>query len=138
MAHFAKLDENNIVTRTEVVSNDIAVSEEDGIQYLKDLYNEPNAVWKQTSYNTRSGVHLESDNATPSADQSKALRMNFAGPDYTYDESRDAFIPPKPFPSFTLNETTCTWQSPVPNPGAPDNEHLYSWNEETLSWILME
>ncbi len=143
MAHFSKLDENNVVTLTEVVHNNDAPTEEVGIQFLKDLYQQPNGVWKQTSYNTKAGIHYAEAYTVQSEDQSKAFRKNFGTIGYTYDESRDAFIPPKPFPSFTLNETSCTWEAPSPNPGAtangePDECALYVWNEETLSWILDE
>ena len=95
MAHFAKLGIGNIVERVEVVSNDIATTEQAGINFLRELYNEPNGVWKQTSYNTKGGEHLKG--GTP-------FRKNYAGIDYTYDETRDVFIPPKPFESWLLNE----------------------------------
>ena len=95
-----------------------------GINFLKSLYNEPNSIWKQTSYNTQGGVH--GLGGTP-------FRKNHAGIGYTYDEDRDAFIPKKPFNSWILNENTCVWESPIP---CPDENNLYIWNEETLSWTL--
>jgi hypothetical protein len=126
MAHFAKLDNNNIVTQVVVVSNNVATDESAGISFLKNLYNEPNSIWKQTSYNTRDGVHTLG--GTP-------LRKNYAGKGYTYDESRNAFIPPKLFNSWTLNETTCQWEAPV---AYPDDGKRYNWNEDNQSWDLIE
>ena len=96
MAHFAKLDENNIVVQVVVVHNDIATTEQAGVDFLNDLYK-TNDVWKQTSYNTRGGVHLLG--GTP-------FRKNYAGKGMVYDEVRDAFIYTQPYPSHTLNETT--------------------------------
>ena len=126
MAHFAKLDNNNIVTSVVTVSNDIATDESAGISFLKNLYNEPNSIWKQTSYNTRHGVHTLG--GTP-------LRKNYAGKRYTYDEGRNAFIPPQNYPSWTLNETTCQWEAPVTY---PDDGKRYDWNEDNQSWDLIE
>ena len=97
-------------------------------------------VYKQTSYNTRGGVHYQAD-GTPSADQSKAFRKNYAGLGYTYDAGRDAFIPPKPYNSWVLNETTCLWDAPVAYPtdiGTPENPKRYTWDEDTTSWVLVE
>ena len=88
---------------------------------------------KRTSYNTYGGVHYDLDTNQPSADQSKALRKNFAGIGYTYDAQRDAFIPPQPFQSWTLNEQTCLWDAPVPYPD--DDTKPYLWDEATVSWI---
>ena len=113
MAHFAKLGTGNIVERVEVVSNDIATTEQAGVDFLNNLYNTRD-VWKQTSYNNN-------------------IRKNFAGIGYQYDQTRDAFISPKPYPSWTLNETTCQWEAPV---ALPDTENSYSWNEETQQWDL--
>jgi len=132
MAHFSKLGVGNIVERVEVVSNDIATTEQAGVEFLQNLYND-RATWKQTSYNTRGGVHLLG--GTP-------FRKNFAGIGYKYDQSRDAFIPPKPFNSWILNETTCRWEAPIPMPTLTqeqiDNESGYKWNEENQSWDLIE
>ena len=121
MAHFSKIDSNNIVVQVDVVDNEIAVSEQAGVNFLRNLYG-TNDVWIQTSYNTNGGEHMLG--GTP-------LRKNYGGVGFTYDETKDAFIPPKPYPSWNLNETTCLWEAPVPK---PDAETPYQWNEETLSW----
>jgi len=131
MASFAKLDNNNIVTTVESVVNEVlkdsnGIEQENiGIEFLKTLYNEPNAIWKQTSYNTNGGVH--SLGGTP-------FRKNHAGIGYTYDSQRDAFIPTKTFNSWLLNETTCLWEAPV---ARPDDNNKYKWNEEILNWELI-
>ena len=94
-------------------------------------------VYKQTSYNTRGGVHYQAD-GTPSADQSKAFRKNYAGLGYTYDAGRDAFIPPKPYNSWVLNEDTCLWDAPVAMPedaGTGEPPKRYTWDEDTTSWV---
>ena len=129
MASFAKLN-NNIVEKVESVVNEVikdsnGIEQESiGIEFLKNLYNEPNAVWKQTSYNTIGGVHTK--NKIP-------FRKNHASVGYTYDLQRDAFIPPKPFNSWTLNEQTCIWEAPIPY---PTDGQRYTWNEETQNWTL--
>ena len=125
MAHFAKLKVGNIVERVEVVSNDIATTEQAGVDFLNNLYG-TNDVWKQTSYNTYGGVHKLG--GTP-------FRKNYAGIGFTYDQTLDAFIPPKPFNSWTLNETTCLWEAPV---AKPDDGQRYNWNEENQTWDLVE
>ena len=127
MAHFAKINSSNIVVQVIVVNdNELLVdgteSEAQGINFLNATYKVDNVNWKQTSYNTHSGVH--SEGGTP-------LRKNYAGIGYTYDASKDAFIPPKPFNSWSLNETTCQWQAPV---AYPDDNKKYRWNEDTTSW----
>jgi len=138
MAYFAKLNLNNIVTTVESVSNNVLNNpdtgqEEEirGINFLKNLYNEPEAVWKQTSYNTLGNVHLLG--GTP-------FRKNYAGLGDTYDKDKDAFIPVRPtqYPSWVLNETTCQWEPPISKPTEvlPANQG-YSWNEETLSWSIV-
>ena len=127
MAHFAKV-ENNIVTQ-------VIVAEQDFIDILPD-----SEQWIQTSYRMMGGVYYNQPSNTPAEDQSviqgdpARMRKNYAGIGYTYDESRDAFIPPQPYPSWTLNEETCLWDSPVPYP--TDGER-YIWNEETTSWDLI-
>ena len=126
MAHFAKIGAGNIIEKVEVVSNDIATNEQEGINFLRQLYNEPNGVWKQTSYNTRGGVHI--NGGTP-------FRKNYACIGYKYDADKDAFIPPKPYESWTLNETTCLWEAPVE---LPDDGQEYIWNEGTTNWTLVE
>lgn len=122
MAHFARL-KNNIVDYV-VVGRDEDENNEN--QLAHDGY-----IYKRTSYNTRGGVHYQGDNNTPSIDQSKAFRKNYAGIGYYYDSIRDAFIPPKPFPSWILNEDTCLWNSPVPY---PSDGKIYTWNEDILNW----
>jgi hypothetical protein len=117
MAHFCKL-ENNVVTQVIVVSNQDILdaqgqeSEQKGIDFCSNLLG---GTWKQTSYNGR-------------------IRKNYAGVGYTYDEGRDAFIAPKPYNSWLLDEDTCQWKAPVKMP--TDNK-LYSWNEETLAWDVI-
>lgn len=116
MAHFAKLDENNVVTQVIVVGNkdtsDASGVEKEsiGIAFCERLFG---GNWKQTSYNGN-------------------IRKNYAGIGYTYDAGRDAFIAPKPFASWVLNETTCQWEAPTP---MPLDGKMYSWNEESLTWI---
>ena len=126
MAHFAKLNQENIVIAVNVVHNnellvDGVESEQKGIDFINNLLK-TNDTWKQTSYNTHGGVHKL--DGTP-------LRKNYAGIGYTYDETRDAFIAPQPYPSWTLNEDTCRWEAPV---AYPDDDKHYQWNEETTSW----
>jgi len=121
MEYFAKLGVDNIVLKVEVVSNDVATTEQAGIDFLNNLYG-TNDIWKQTSYNTRGGVHIL--DGTP-------FRKNYAGVGWKYDQTRDAFIAPKPFNSWTLNETTCQWEAPV---AYPEDGERYIWNETTTSW----
>ena len=122
MSHFAKI-ENNIVTFVTV-----GRQEDDGKE--QELFERTGDVYRQTSYNTRGGVHYT--DGVPSEDQSKALRKNYAGIGYTFDEERDAFIPPKPYESWVLNEDTCLWDSPVPY---PSDGGMYEWNETEQSWV---
>lgn len=121
MAHYAYLDENNIVTQI-IVGKDEG---EGGIDW-EDYYG---AI--RTSYNTRGGIHYDSETNEPSTDQSKALRKNYAGVGFSYDPNRDAFIPPQPFSSWILNEDTCLWDAPV---SYPEDGNIYTWNEETGGW----
>jgi hypothetical protein len=137
MAHFAKLDQNNIVVTINVVHNnellvDGVESEQKGINFLNNLFN-TNDTWIQTSYNTNSGIHYAPNSHTP--DDGFPLRKNYAGIGYTYDEDKDAFIPKKPYASWALNESTCQWEAPV---AEPDDGKRYDWNEETTSWDLSE
>ena len=125
MAHFAKLGIGNIVERVAVVSNDVATSEQAGIDFLNKIHN-TNDVWKQTSYNTRQGVHILG--GTP-------FRKNYAAIGYKYDSTKDAFIAPQPFTSWTLNEETCVWESPVAYPADGKD---YVWNETEQQWNLNE
>ena len=115
MAHFAKLGTGNIVEKVEVVSNDIATNEQAGVDFLNNLYGTRD-VWKQTSYNGN-------------------IRKNYAGVGFTYDETLDAFIPPKEFKSWILNETTCLWEAPVEK---PTDDQLYKWNEEDQTWDVVD
>ena len=125
MAHFAKLGIGSKVERIEVVSNDVATTEQAGVDFLNNLYK-TNDVWKQTSYNTIGGVHVLG--GTP-------FRKNYAGVGFKYDQTKDAFIPPKPFQSWILNETSCLWESPV---AKPDDGQSYDWNETNQTWDLRE
>ena len=131
MAHFAKLSLGSKVISVHSLHNDVlkdanGVEQEAlGIDFLNNLHK-TNDVWKQTSYNTQGGVHKL--DGTP-------FRKNYAGIGFTYDEDRDAFIPPQPFNSWTLNEDTCLWEAPS---AKPDDGKEYLWNEETTSWDLLE
>ena len=120
MAHFAKLGKGNIIEQVVVVSNDIATTEQAGVEFLQNLYNTRD-VWKQTSYNGN-------------------IRKNFAGIGFKYDQTRDAFIPPKPYNSWILNEETCLWEAPIPKPTLTqeqiDNDAGYKWNETNQTWDL--
>lgn len=127
MAHFAKLDENNIVIFVTVGRDEDEGKELELSQRTGDTY-------RRTSYNTRGGVHYDSQTNEPSADQLKAFRKNYAGLGYSYDEARDAFIPPQPFASWVLNEDTCLWDAPVPY---PQDGNIYTWDENTLNWQLV-
>jgi len=120
MGHFAKVS-NGIVTKVIVAEAD----------FFNNFVDDSPGKWIQTSYNTRGGVHYKPNTNEPSEDQSKALRKNYAGIGYTYDATKDAFIPPQPFNSWTLNEDTCLWNSPV---AYPEDGKLYKWNEEILNW----
>jgi len=112
MSHFAQIDENNVVTQVLVIEQDVIDT---------GMFGDP-ASWVQTSYNTAGGVHLLG--GTP-------LRKNYAGIGYSYDSTRDAFIPPKPFNSWVLNEDSCLWEAPV---AMPTDDKDYTWNEETQTW----
>jgi hypothetical protein len=130
MASFAKIGLNGKVIEVQSVVNKVlhdsnGIEQESiGIDFLTKLTGYP--LWKQTSYNTIGGVH--NNNGTP-------LRKNHAGIGYTYDEDRDAFIPPKPFNSWILNEDTCLWNAPIVY---PQDNNEYTWNESTLTWDLIE
>jgi hypothetical protein len=120
MAHFAKLDENNVVIEVHVVHNnellqDGVESEAKGIQFLVD-WSGGYTNWKQTSYNGN-------------------FRKNYAGVGYVYDEQRDAFMLPQPFPSWVLDEDTCLWNPPTP---MPTDGQFYNWDEAALSWVVFE
>ena len=117
MAHFAQLDENNVVLQVIVVHNNELLdggveSEAKGISFCRSLF--PGTNWKQTSYNGNK-------------------RKNYAGIGYTFDEQRDAFIPPKPYASWVLDEDKCQWKAPV---DIPTDGQMYSWDEATTSWVV--
>ncbi len=114
MAHFAKV-ENGLVTNVIVIDQETLNT---------GLWGDP-ATWIQTSYNTSGGQHPEG----------RPLRKNYAGIGYTYDNNRDAFIPPKPYPSWTLDEQTCLWQAPQPY---PQDGQMYTWNETNTQWQLVQ
>lgn len=118
MAYFAEIDENNIVTRVLVVDD---LEEDNGQDFLANTLG-LGGTWIKTSYNTQGGIHL--NGGTP-------LRKNYAGPGFIYDEQRDAFIPPKPFNSWLLNEDTCQWNPPVEY---PNDGKFYTWNEDNQTW----
>ena len=128
MAHFCKLDENNVVLETIVVNNEVLLDEngveqeQKGIDFLIE-WSGGHTNWKQTSYNTQAGVHLLG--GTP-------FRKNYATKSFTYDSVRDAFIPEKLYSSHTLNEETCRWEAPIPMP----TDDIYRWDEDTLGWVL--
>lgn len=121
MAHFAKI-ENGLVTN-------VIVAEQDFIDML--LANNPTEQWVQTSYNTRGGVHYDPQTGLPSADQTKALRKNYASIGFAYDSSLDVFIPPKPYPSWLLHSQTAQWTPPIP---MPQDGKVYMWNEAEVNW----
>ena len=141
MASFAKLNNNNIVEQVISVNNNELLdngieSETKGIEFCKSLFGQ-DTNWKKSSYNTQGGIHLLG--GIP-------FRKNHAGIGYTYDENRNAFIPPKPYNSWVLNESTCNWEAPLSYPitntrnefyenGSPKNDS-YVWNEYTLSWDI--
>ena len=114
MTHFAKI-ENDIVTQ-------VIVAEQDFVD------TQP-GEWVQTSYNTRGGVHYAPNSDTP--DGGVALRKNYAGIGHAYDRQRDAFIPPQPYPSWTLDEASCLWEPPVPY---PNDGNMYNWDEAAQAW----
>jgi hypothetical protein len=128
MASFAKIGLNGKVIEVQSVVNEVlhdsnGVEQESiGIDFLTKLTGW--AIWKQTSYNTKGGVN--SSGGVP-------FRKNHAGIGYTYDENRNAFIPPKPYNSWTLNEDTCLWESPIP---MPQDNNTYNWNEANQTWDL--
>ena len=121
MAHFAKLGTGNIVEQVISINNVVITDsngveqEQLGVDFINKLYNTRD-VWKQTSYN-------------------RTFRKNYAGIGFQYDQTRDAFIPPKPFNSWILNEDTCIWEAPV---AIPEDDNNYKWNEQTLSWDIVE
>ena len=122
MAHFAKIV-NGLVVKVIVAEP----------EFFQSFVDDSAGEWIQTSYNTRGGVHYNPETQQPSTDQSKALRKNFAGIGFTYNKKLDAFIPPKPYPSWVLNTDTCLWECPV---DVPDIENNYWWDEAAGEWKL--
>ena len=130
MAHWAELDSNNEVIRVLVGDNNDPAGDE-GYQWLIDNLG---GTWVKTSYNAVAGKWRNPE--TGEVTDNPGFRKNYAGIGYTYDAGRDAFIPPKPFNSWILNEDTCTWDAPIPRPETiegPDAK-IYVWNEESLAW----
>jgi hypothetical protein len=125
MAHYAQLDSGNIVLAVFVGRDDVV----EGIADWETYYAPEGFTVKQTSYNTFGGVHYT--DGEPSADQNKALRFNYAGIGYSYDETRDAFIPPQPYPSWVLDEDTCLWVAPIAYPA--EGDHV--WDEQAGDWV---
>ena len=120
MAHYAKVADG--------IVQQVIVAEP---EFFDTFVDSSPGQWIQTSYNTRGGVHYDPNTNEPSADQSKALRKNYAGIGYSYDAQRDAFIPPKPYASWVLDEQTCLWNAPVPY---PTDGGRYTWNEANQTW----
>jgi hypothetical protein len=124
MAHYAKVN-NTIVERVIVAEAD----------FFDTFVDSSPGEWIQTSYNTIEGVHYQPNSRDPSEDQSKAFRKNYAGVGYVFDTERDAFIPPKVYNSWTLNEDTCQWDPPT---SYPDDGKDYIWDEATTNWVEIE
>ncbi len=127
MAHYTFLDDNYIVTEV------IVGKDETNFDWEQYYSIKRGQLCKRTSYNTKGGIYYNPITNLPDDDQSKSFRKNYAGLGFTYDPIRDAFIAPKPYPSWFLNEETCRWEAPVPY---PNDGQLYSWDETTLSWVL--
>lgn len=125
MAHFAKVLDGEVLN--------VIVAEQ---EFMDEFIDDSPGKWIQTSYNTRGGIHYQPNSWTPSEDQTKALRKNYAQIGGLYDRIRDAFYQKQPYPSWTLNEDTCLWEPPVAYPD--DRENVYDWNEETQQWDLQE
>ena len=124
MAHFAKVLDNKVIK--------VIVADQD---FIDNYIDDSPGMWIQTSYNTFGGVHYNRETHEPSDDQSKALRYNYAGPDFNYDATADAFYAPKPYDSWTLNTDTYLWEPPTPY---PDDGENYEWNEESQEWEIFE
>lgn len=134
MAHYAFIDDAKVVTEVIVGRDESDLADE--VFSWEEHYGEfRGQVCVRTSYNTLGGVHYTVDgegNRVPSEDQTKAFRYNYAGVGFTYDEERDAFIPPQPFESWVLNEDTCLWDAPVPY---PTDGNAYTWDEQAVDWV---
>lgn len=121
MSHFAKVLDGKVVQ--------VIVAEK---EFFDTFVDSSPGEWIQTSYNTRGGVHYDPQTGEPSADQTKALRKNYAGIGFIYNRVLDAFIPPKPFDSWLLDEQTCFWVAPIDK---PSDGNMYDWDETTKSWV---
>ena len=146
MARFAKLNDKNEVVTVVAVTNDTADLESDGQTFLKNLFQEPNAVWKKCSYNTANGKYYNEDK-TEAEDQSKAFRKNYPSVGWSYDSTIDGFIPPKPegMTSWIINTTTGHWEAPVAYPtidtyndGNKDRPYTISWDEANVRWVATD
>lgn len=131
MAHYAFLNNNNMVTEV-IVGKDEGSEDTDWEQQYGKFRSQP---CLRTSYNTRGGIYYDPTSGQPHADQTRAFRKNYAGIGYTYDPQRDAFIPPKPFESWLLDEFSCLWMAPIPY---PSDGLDYYWDESTQSWKAIE
>jgi hypothetical protein len=127
MAHYAMINSNGIVTQVFVGKDEY----EDGIDWEEYYAQGTDQICKRTSYNTRGGVHYDPETNQPSNTQEKAFRKNYAGMAYSYDQELDAFIPPKPFESWNLNEDSCLWEPPI---AMPEDNNPYVWDEENQAW----
>jgi hypothetical protein len=126
MSHYAKVHKG--------IVEQVIVAE---AEFFDTFVDSSPGEWIQTSYNTIGGIHYDPITKIPSLDQSKALRKNYAGIGYTYDKQRDAFIPPKPYQSWILNETTCQWEAPVAKPTTVQANQYYYWNESIINWEIV-
>jgi hypothetical protein len=124
MAHWAKIVDGKVVS--------VIVAE---AEFFDTFVDSSPGQWVQTSYNTRGNVHYNPETGEPSADQSKALRGNYAGIGYTYDAVNDVFVAPQPFQSWILNSSTWLWEAPV---AMPQDDKMYAWDEPTTSWKEVE
>lgn len=129
MAHYAFIDENYKVVEV------IVGKDESNFDWERHYGDIRGMLCKRTSRNTFGGIHVNQETGLPSEDQSNSFRKNFAGIGYTYDAQLDAFIPPKPFNSWTLDEDTCLWNPPV---SAPTDGGFYNWDEASKQWILIK
>lgn len=131
MAHYAVINSDNIVTQVFVGKD-----ENEGGMNWETYYSQGiDGYVLRTSYNTRGGVHYNPETNEPSGNQDKAFRKNYAGIGYSYDVTRNAFIPPKPFESWNLNEDTCLWEPPIP---MPEDGNPYTWDEDAQAWSAIE
>lgn len=124
MGHYAKVVDGVV---QKVITADAT--------FFETFVDDSPGEWIKTSYNTYGGIHYEPNSWVVSPDQSKSLRKNYAGVGFTYDKTKDAFIPIKPYPSWILNEQTCLWEAPVPYPNDGKN---YQWDEQKQEWVLFD